>query len=453
MVTPNGNSGLNTTLTYASSFAATSVTAPGTNSATVTYDAYGRPSQSQIPDGAVTTYTYTYNPPTQTATMNNKWRTTTLDGFGRTIQVDSGHDSVSLANTVSRVATLYAPCACSPLLKVWAVTTPYNPNPNSGSPGWTTYTYDGSGRTIAVTLIATEGASTTTTSYAGNSTTVTDPAGKWKTSTVDAFGNLTLVTEPNPAGGANWTTSYAYNNLSQLTQVSMTRPQGTQTRTFAYTGADMTSATNPENGTVTYTYDNAHHVATRTDALGQQTQYFYDVYGRVTQVSHGTMSGGTFIADPSQWVDYGYDSSGRLGSVWFGRQDNQGYNLPLAYSYAYSSAGRVTTQTMTWSMYNPINPGSPHAESMTETYGWDNEGKMTSMGAWNTYQYDNMGRLNGITANYNDGWGPWTLASATYGPAVQLLSLTNTTPGLPSTTVNESFGYNALLSGCRFRSG
>ena len=36
-------------------------------------------------------------------------------------------------------------------------------------------------------------------------------------------------------------------------------PQGTQTRTFAYTGADMTSATNPENGTVTYQYDGAHH--------------------------------------------------------------------------------------------------------------------------------------------------------------------------------------------------
>ena len=134
-----------------------------------------------------------------------------------------------------------------------------------------------------LTVTAPDGASTTTTSYAGNSTTVTDAAGKWKTKTLDAFGNLTLVTEPNPAGGSNWTTSYQYNALSQLTQVSMTRPQGTQTRTFVYTGADMTSATNPENGTVTYTYDAVHHVTSRTDAKGQVTQYNYDSYGRVTE--------------------------------------------------------------------------------------------------------------------------------------------------------------------------
>ena len=94
-------------------------------------------------------------------------------------------------------------------------------------------------------------------------------------------------------------------------------------------------------------------------------------------------------------------------------------------------------------MYNPN--GSPTPKSMSVTYGWDNEGKMTSMGAWNTYQYDNMGRLNGITADYNDGWGPWTLASATYGPAGQLLTLRNTLPGPGSATVSESFGYNALL--------
>ena len=199
------------------------------------------------------------------------------------------------------------------------------------TPVWTTYTYDGSGRTLTAT--APDGASTTTTGYAGNSTTVTDAAGKWKTSTRDAFGNLTLVTEPNPAGGANWTTSYTYSALNQLTHVTMPRPQGTQTRTFAYTGADMTSATNPENGTVTYTYDNAHHVLTRTDALGQQTQYAYDLYGRVGVVRHGTVSGSTFVEDVNQQAGYGWDESGRLWSVYFGRQDNQGYNLPITYSY------------------------------------------------------------------------------------------------------------------------
>ena len=56
----------------------------------------------------------------------------------------------------------------------------------------------------------------------------------------------------------------------------------TQTRTFTYSGIDLVSAANPENGTVTYTYDSAHRVTTRTDAKGQETDYAYDAYGRVT---------------------------------------------------------------------------------------------------------------------------------------------------------------------------
>jgi YD repeat-containing protein len=80
---------------------------------------------------------------------------------------------------------------------------------------------DGSGRTLGVT--APDGASVTRYAYQGNSTTVTDPAGKWKTTTVDAYGKAILVTEPNPAGGANFSTSYTYTPMNQLATVFMTR--------------------------------------------------------------------------------------------------------------------------------------------------------------------------------------------------------------------------------------
>jgi hypothetical protein len=62
--------------------------------------------------------------------------------------------------------------------------------------------------------------------------TVTDPAGKWKKFTSDAFGNLTQVNEPNAAGGADYVTTYTYNLHNQLTGVSMPRPTATQTSTF-----------------------------------------------------------------------------------------------------------------------------------------------------------------------------------------------------------------------------
>ena len=59
------------------------------------------------------------------------------------------------------------------------------------------------------------------------------------------------------AGGADLTTDYTYNVMGQLTDVSMVRGgvTPTPTRHFVYTGSDLTSATNPENGTVTYQYD------------------------------------------------------------------------------------------------------------------------------------------------------------------------------------------------------
>jgi len=102
------------------------------------------------------------------------------------------------------------------------------------TPVWTTYTYDQTGRPL--TVVKPDGSSTTTYLYQGNATTVTDPAGKSKTSTVDAFGNLATVIE-DPYGAA-LTTTYTYNALNQLTQVSMPRSTGTQTRTFAYTGSN-----------------------------------------------------------------------------------------------------------------------------------------------------------------------------------------------------------------------
>ena len=84
--------------------------------------------------------------------------------------------------------------------------------------------------------------------------TVTDAAGKTKTMTMDAVGNLTQVVEPNPAGGT-FTTNYFYDMLKRLTLVSMPRGASTQTRSWNYdsTTQRLTSLTNPENGTVSFT--------------------------------------------------------------------------------------------------------------------------------------------------------------------------------------------------------
>jgi hypothetical protein len=50
-----------------------------------------------------------------------------------------------------------------------------------------------------------------------------------------------------------------------------------QERTFAHTGADLTSATNLENGKVMYQYDGSHHVTKRTDIAERAASSFSSV--------------------------------------------------------------------------------------------------------------------------------------------------------------------------------
>jgi YD repeat-containing protein len=85
-------------------------------------------------------------------------------------------------------------------------------------------------------------------------------------------------------------TSNAYDRLNHLTQVAMPRNTAngpyTQTRTFAYdpTTQRLTSATNPENGTVSYTYNADGTWATKKDDTGNTESYNYDSYGRLTAI-------------------------------------------------------------------------------------------------------------------------------------------------------------------------
>src|SRR5260370_23977480 len=53
VLTPGGNNALATSVTYASSWAVTSVSGPNGATGTTFYDGFGRPSQTTIPDGAV----------------------------------------------------------------------------------------------------------------------------------------------------------------------------------------------------------------------------------------------------------------------------------------------------------------------------------------------------------------------------------------------------------------
>ena len=243
---------------------------------------------------------------------------------------------------------------------------------------------------------------TTTTAYDTEYTTVTDPAGKTRRSRQDGLGRLVRVDEPTGSPGAlgatgspNQATSYTYSALDNLTGVT----QGSQTRTFAYDSLSrLTSARNPESGTIAYTYDNNGNLTQRTDARGVVTAYTYDRLDRLTRRSYSYTGSDTAVSLGTTQVDYAYDSCGsysrgRLCSV----TAKKGTTDVSRTAYnRYDALGRVLESTQ-------MTGGS----SYTMAYAYDRAGNLTSQRYPSDrvvdYVYDGAGRIAGAKTGA-DGW-------------------------------------------------
>ncbi len=311
-------------------------------------------------------------------------------------------------------------------------------------------------------------------SYAAYTVTVADPAGKTQTFTMDALGNLTQVQEPDPSLGTV-TTSYAYDILNHLIQVSMPRGSNTQTRTFNYltgttVGIDLLSATNPENGTVTYTYNSDHTLHTKTDAKNQVFTYLYDSYKRLTSISVGSTVLRTFMYDTNT-LDSNFSglyTAGRLVAVQHTAFTPQGYvsgqggsnitvpsSMQFTEMYNYTQPGltakkRLQVEETAHYYVNGIAHDDPKTLNLDGVYTYDNEGKMTSVNypttySWNgsqlvasagptyTYSFDAMDRPTGLKDQNN----ATAVSNVSYNPANQLLSISYF-------GTNESRQYNNL---------
>ena len=493
----SGDSSLATALSYTPFLGVSSAAAPNESTASTTYDSAGRVSTTQVPShstdgsvaGATTTYAYAFGTTvggnitngayTTTATTGTHWSTSVTDGLGRAATQTTGYGTTS-PTTVSTVDTVYGPCACSPAGKMVQTSQPYAPG---GTEVWSVYTYDYMGRTLTVTLP--DGASTTKYTYQGNWTTVVDPAGKWKQYQSDVFGNVVNVVEPDPlaspvlttapaspstSGTGILVTSYTYDSLNHLVNVSMPRGSVTQTRTFTYDPVTLrlTSMTSPEtgtsssNGTTSYTYNVDGTLATRTDPKGQVTAYTYDSYQRPTTVTHGPNATTTYAG---QTYNYTYDSGtngwGRLTGVTWGPLVSN--NPTYIESYGYTVAGDMSAKGLT--VYK-----SSGQVSIGGSFAYDSEGKLSTLtypgsgyasaGIVQSYLYDSMSRLTGVSDTEAIGtvsgctppasgtvtWGTGGL----YNAAGQLTDLERfaavggTCTGFSEGYFNEHWQYNAL---------
>ncbi|HEY3103764.1 MAG TPA: BPSL0067 family protein, partial [Pyrinomonadaceae bacterium] len=346
---------------------------------------------------------------------------------------------------------------------------------------WTTSAFDALGRVISVT---TPDSAVVTSSFYGNTVSATDQAGKQRKSVSDALGRLTSVYE-DPAG-ANYQTMYSYDVLGDLITVN----QGVQTRSFAYDSLKrLTSATNPESGAVSYSYDNNGNLLTRIDARSITTTIAYDALNRPTAK---TYSDGTPRSDfyydaqtlpgGAPTFDRGY-STGALVAVTYGGGSAGTYR-------GYDPLGRVVRQYQQtdsvnylveaayapWGMTSETYPAVTGAgDRRTVTYAPDSAGRLASLNS-NATTYAPAASVSGIgyassnalntetygnslihAISYNNRLQPTEIKLGTSGNPTSILSLaynygtTNNNGNVLSVTYNggglsytQSFGYDTL---------
>lgn len=336
-------------------------------------DSLDRPKQIKraVGTGAENQTSFDYDDPNRTVTTTSDRDSdadgglvskVVYDGFGRTketqqyeggtnfILIEQQYDALGRNNQTSN---------------------PYRPYLNE-SAVWTTKAFDALSR---VTSVTTPDSAVVTTSYSGNAVTVTDQAGKPRRSITDGLGRLARVDEPDgnnnldSGGSPIQPTYYGYDVLDDLTGVT----QGAQTRTFVYDSLKrLTSATNPESGTITYGYDANGNLTSRVDARSITTTMAYDVINRITSKTYND-------TPQTPAVTYFYDSQTLPGSApTFSRGSSTGRLVAVTYGSGssegtyrgYDQMGRVVTQYQRTDSINYLVEATYYADSAlhTQTY-------------------------------------------------------------------------------------
>ena len=238
-------------------------------------------------------------------------------------------------------------------------------------------------------------------------------------------------------------TLYSYDALGNLLRVDQkgTAPlDSTQwrTRTFTYDSLSrLLTATNPESGIITYSYDADGNLLQKTSPAPNQTgtatqtvSYCYDALHRVTGKGYGAQSCplGTPI------VTYAYDSGtnakGKLTSL----TDQAG-----TANYSYDILGRLTAETRTLTGAN----NALISKNLSYSYNLNGSLKTLTYPSGNvvTYTPDSAGRMlsakdTGNNINY--------VTSATYGPDSALTGFISGNSGTFAGITN-AFSYNKRL--------
>lgn len=201
--------------------------------------------------------------------------------------------------------------------------------------------------------------------------------------------------DPN---GANYSTDYRYDALDHLRLVSQGYCPACQGRTFSYdTLGRLTSASNPESGTVQYAYDSVGNRQTRVDARGIITSYTYNALDRLQTVAY---------SDGTPSVTYAYDAPGQ--SYGKGRLANVANANSVTNFTSFDALGRVLAS-------NQVTLG----QSYNFAYTYNRAGALTSetypSGRVVSTAYDGANRVAAVTGTRGGAATPY-LSHLSYAP-------------------------------------
>jgi len=404
------------------------------NNLTTSYayaDSILRLTQINYPDGGQSTISYTDVSPSPSMTTTRKLNSTQsvttieiMDGMGHVTQTQL---------TTDPDGTTYTDTAYDGFGRVRTQSNPHR-STTATTDGTTTNYYDALGRpclvvppdgTLPTTYsCATQTANTVLTAYSGNATTVTDQTGKSHKSLTDSLSHLAQVFE-DPVG-LNFETDYQYDVLGNLLCAGQkgtntgtfttcaSTPATWRLRTFTYDSLSrLLTATNPESGTISYTYDANGNLTTKTSPAPNQTgsatvtvAYCYDALNRLTSKAYTTS---TTCPQTSPVASYSYDQTSFSGLTIAngngrrtGMTDQSGNGFE---AWSYDSMGRVISDKRT------IYTGTA-SYSKTIPYTYNLDGSLASIAtpSWpdgshpslNTYVQGGAGRPTVLNTGFTN---------------------------------------------------
>jgi RHS repeat-associated protein len=231
---------------------------------------------------------------------------------------------------------------------------------SSGSNGYHAYSYDIASRVTeddTYTSAAVKYRSVIL-SYAGQTTSVTDPNGHKITKVTDVAGKIRVVTD-DASNAVAGTTQYTFDPFGNL--ITIQDADGISSSYQYNIRGFKTASLDADTGNQTFTPDSLNELLTQTDANGQTISFGYDLLGRMTSRLEPESSTATtwnydsygsttkigrliHLSKPESsgayTEDYTYDSVGRPSQVTY-TEDGVGY----VFNYAYNTWGKVDTLT------------------------------------------------------------------------------------------------------------